>query len=247
MLNKRIMSLTLAALTTASLAAPAFAANSTALTASYTPITLDVTVPETGTVTINPYGLPVEIMKSDGKTSAGTITGEQITTAPLAIKNNSSTKLKVSVSASTTTSKTSGVTFREDTLKDLETKAKSDTTVVVPTDKSIHLAVDFKKSATVGKTADVTADKLTEEYLKSGEWDTPDASVDLDADGACESTDTGISLPAYDSTSGYVAGSICLFRLSGDLVEDPEDDAWTTKDTFTTTLAFTFKPDTTKA
>jgi hypothetical protein len=44
--------------------------------------------------------------------------------------------------------------------------------------------------------------------------------------------------------TNYASGSIVLFRLDGTVTESPEE-AWSTKDSFTATIAFTFKPATT--
>jgi hypothetical protein len=229
--GKKILSLALASATVASLAAPAFAAdNSTVITAAYEEISIDVTVSPTGTATINPYGLPIKFTKSDGSTKTAAVEGEAIVTTPLSIKNNSESKLKVSATVTTVNGKNSGIEF---------VSAAPASTV---TSKQAFVQLQLKKSAKTGTAGNTLEDLLADEFVTAATWTTPDGAVTLSTDDPVTGKDL-VTLEKYDSNNGYVANSIALFRLGGKVVEDP-DEAWTTKDTFTTTIAFTFKPDT---
>jgi hypothetical protein len=255
MLNKRIMSLTMAALMTASLAAPAFAAeetekkeetstaaNTTTVTAKYEDVEIAVTVTKTASAIINPYGLPYDINDSTDA-SVGKVTGQQIVTQPMYISNDG-TDVDLSVSASVTTT-ASGVTLSN----------KSTSSVKNNTAKQAFVYLEMESSNVtdvVAKTGLIDPDKVAAEYVDKDEsiWQDYSASAEnmlvLNTE-AKASKDNMITLnkmvaateAGKDDT--YDKGSVALFRLAGDCVTSPTT-AWATSDTFTATIAFTFAP-----
>jgi hypothetical protein len=230
------MSLSMAALTTAALAAPAFAAssaNQTVVKTTYAEIPISVTVPSSGTATINPYGLPVEVKKNSANATAAKITGHQITTQPLYILNNGDVAL--SVGATVTTVVTGS-------LEIVDSKPAAD-----ETSKQAMVTVDFQQS---NLTADATLDDSTKDDLidEFADWDytayssTSTTQILLSTDEPASASGLGTAKAMQNGK--YQKDGIVEFRLDGYVTEDPEE-AWTTKDGFTATIAFTFKPDTT--
>jgi hypothetical protein len=266
MLNKRIMSLTLAALTTAAMAAPAFAAsaNSTVITGTYADVPIAVTVPATGTVTINPYKLPIDVTKSDGTTKAQ-ISGEQITTVPLAIKNDGTVALDVGATVTTTNGKSSGITLTnkstvpasgetastdKNAFVYLEvvsiTADSNDTAKAVVTDESVTDATQQANKLSDAIIDACADDETWGEYKASKSGAYPDNMLVLSTDDPVSASNLGTLAAAKtakteNAAAVYDVGSIALFRLAGDCITAP-DEAWSTKDTFTATIAFTFTP-----
>jgi hypothetical protein len=255
MLNhKRIMSLVLAGAMAASLAVPAFAAetteekkddsanNQTKITATYEAVTIDVDVPTTGTIQINPYGLPVSIGKdADDKDVK---VQEQIANKPLTLKNKSEVDLNVSASVTTAINSGSDMT--------LATAALSST----DTAKKAFVYLDIVGTTLAGaKDDDAVADAaITAAYGKQT-WTTYSETatnvVVLSASKAVSKSDmVTLTKATMDADSGefseYQSGSIAFFRLNGNVVQSPKT-AWATTDGFTATIAFTFIPNTTAA
>jgi hypothetical protein len=239
MFTKRMMSLTLAALTTAALAAPAFAAetentsttpaNTTEITTSYKTIEIKVTVPKTGTAQINPYGLPIEFTDSNDKTYK--VTGQQITTAPMAITNDGDVALTVGATATTKLAEKSKVNF--------VTKAsnKSTTKDVLAT---LQLVQAPEK---VAGDPDGINDLVIEACTTESNW-TNASSLALSGTASVSNASMA-TLAASTLADGeldkYGAGSVVLVRLTGSVTESPTDP-WTEDDGFTTTVTYTFKP-----
>jgi hypothetical protein len=236
--GKKVLSLAMATAMAASMALPTFAANETSISAAYQDIDIAVTVPETGTVIINPYGLPVDVEGYDGVQ----ISGQQITTQPLYITNNGKVSFEIGAKVTSTVGKSSGVKF------------VSDLTTTANTDKEIKLSLDMVASTVTGSTASENASTVLKSVVaefadstaSKGFQGTGKKSTDL-ADGSGEiAAASKVTLVALkDAASGggteYQTGSIVLFRLSGEVNDAAE---WTTKDTFTSTIAFTFTPTT---
>lgn len=248
-LKKRIFSGTMAGALAVSLVVPAFATASPApntktnITGAYEAITIDVTVPTTGTTKINPYGLPVKL------DTAGTnkIVGQQIVSMPLAITNNSDVNLAVDASVT-------GV-VKGDLKLAAEAPSDGDTAknAFVYLQMAPNALAESDKDTADGNVCGFTAATINAAYE---EWNPAyDADKDLvvgtrAADKAkmvyLKATEAG-STP--DSDGNYpqelVAGGSAFFRLSGQVVADPKE-AWTAKDGFTANVAFTFKPDSTR-
>jgi hypothetical protein len=236
------MSLSLAALTAASMAIPAFAddepqtttpANTTVVTAAYEEVSIAVTVPTTGTAQINPYGLPVEFKKSASSTKAAKVTGQQIVTQPLYITNEGDVALDIAASVTTEAKGDASISGKALTGKE--------------TTKSVYAYLQMVQSA--NKTLDDTGkDKIIDECASDSTW-TAEGVTKLDLDGSKAASKEKMATLAASkvtttdgkSTVTYNAGSIVLYRLAGDVVTKPSDD-WATTDGFTATIAFTFTP-----
>jgi hypothetical protein len=228
---KKIGSVALAGVMAASLSIPAFAANQTTVTATYTEPEIAVTVPDTGTIAINPYGLPVTFEKSDGTTVS--VKKQQITMAPLTIRNDGDVSdLDAYVTVSSKVGTGSGVTFIASDPNQSSTEGDN-------TSKKIFLQIEGAASAETGEADDDMEDALIDEYATDSTWANATTAA-LDANGGLTTKTKIATLTAVDE-DGYQAGSIALIRLTGKLVEEPST-AWSTKDGFTTTIAFTFKP-----
>lgn len=229
--KKRILSTVLAGAMALSMAVPALA-EETVITGTYEAVEIDVVVPSEGTALINPYGLPVEVDKSG--TAKATITGEQIVTRPLYIKNKMAIDLDVSATLSgKATGK--GMTLATEPL------AADDTS------KSAFVYLQMTPSAKSGAedsgSTHTLADGLVDEFAA---WSQAyDEDVDLVLGGDQDGAKKMATLKAATHTSGafsaYTAGSIALVRLAGKVVKSP-DQAWTESDGFEATVAYTFEP-----
>lgn len=254
---KRFASLVMASVLALSLAVPAFAADAPAgqvtISGSYEDIPISVSVPTTGTAQINPYGLPVEFALSDTITKVS-VSGEQITSAPLSIRNQGATKLSVNATlAVDTTGTDNGVIVKE---ADLTTQKG----------KEINLALQVaglsdNKYAVSSLDTDLEdniikafADKATWASAKSLKAKDTDAGTALaDADVAKSANALAVLGAATVEAGGlvtYSKDSIAVFRLTGKLNESPVktvsgddvDDPWTAADKFSATVVFKFKP-----
>lgn len=251
-MKKRILSSVIAAASAASMALPVFAANmDTEITGTYSAPTIAVTVPTTGNAVINPYGLGMEVTKSDNTTKV-TVAG-QIATAPLYITNESSMRLSVGASVS------GEITARgeEDTaipLKFATTSTKGNGTnpdeegyVAPATAKSVYVTLQVADTtiATADATEAKVKDAVIDEYIKDSAW-TEAAKKELvvglkDVKGDGLATLEKPTVGTDGAVTAYPAGSIVMFRLTGDCTESPKT-AWDEKDGFTVNVAFTFKP-----
>lgn len=245
--TKRFASTVMAGVLTLSLAVPAFAADSSAnntstvISGTYAEIPISVEVPTTGTAQINPYGLPVTLTKSDDKTVD--LVGQQITTKPLSVKNQGNVKLDmdatlavipkgdVSIAASADTDKGISVT--------LEVAAMNDATLAVASDSERLADLIIDKFAADATWTDVT------------ELSAPAAAKAATTVTPASSTDSGNTSPmavlgaVTQKAEGFNYGntSIALFRLTGELAEEPDTSgAWKEADGFTATIVFKFTP-----
>ena len=254
--KNRILPLILALLLTMSVGIPAFAedpeeeddaANTeTEITGTYTAPKIAVTVPETGDAFINPLGLPVEVGNGEK------VVGQQIVTAPLFISNEGDIAMKVSASVT-------GVLPEGSVMKFLA----ADTTIKDGTEgnKAAFLYFQMAPTSLTGTTGpyDAQGKPTADASEEIANWDqaysaTKDVVIQNGKPAKSTapmvilsaSTITPGSQPQDPATITYNAGSIAMFRLAGVLVEEPKTP-WDTNDTFSATVAFTFKPDTTTA
>jgi hypothetical protein len=231
MLNsKKTVSLGLAMAMAAAMAVPSFAAdsNQTVMSGTYSEPAIAVTVPATGTVSVNPYGLPVKIESSGASV---TIKNMQLVSAPMTLRNDGEVSLDAYVTASTVVPSTSHITFFASNPND-DSTAK--------TTPSIYMKLEGVQSGKSGS-GDSLEKGLIEEFGTDATW-TGATSIDFDATGAIANSTQLVTLKEVDSTTGkYQAGSIAQVRLNGKVSEDPTTTKWATTDTFTTTIAFTFK------
>lgn len=247
---KRFGATVMAGVMAVSMAVPAFASGQTVIVGTYEDIPIAVTVPEEGTAQINPYGLPVNVKKSDD--SKVQITDQQITSMPLSIKNQGTVPLDVDASFKVVPKGAMEIAASKDTGK----KAKVNLEVAGLNDAALKL-----------KTDDTTLnDKLIDKFANDASWTdaeslTAPAATAANASTvkAVKSTDNGNTTPLAtlgaatvenDGGIAYGAKSIALFRLKGDMAMAPTktesgstvDDPWTAADGFTATIVFSFKP-----
>lgn len=252
---KRFASTVMAGVMTLSLATTAFAAasqpdNSTVVEGSYKEIPIAVEVPTTGTAQINPYGLPVEVTLSSGNTVS--LMGQKITTQPLSIKNQGSVSLDMDASLLVIPKGDVAIAANKDTGKTI----KVDLEVAGMNDSALAVLSDNEK----------LPDLLIQKFADDASWEN---AVTLAAPAVANGTTTGTANKSNDGTNTspmavlgaatvntgagtttYAANSIALFRLTGDLAEEPvtgsapstTDDPWKATDGFTATIVFKFTP-----
>lgn len=254
-LKKRILSGTMAGVLAMSLAVPAFAAggdadapkNQTVITGTYTETAIDVTVPGTVTAVINPYGLGTTVTKSDGTTKV-TVTG-QVVTPTQTITNNTDLNLVVGAKV------IGEVVVKEgaDPLTAMKLAASStkgsgkegDEDYVAPaTAKSAFVQLQAVPLSKAISDLDTIVDTVIDEGVKDTTW-TSAKSVTVGTKLVTEDELVTLKKATLDpddgTVSAYPAGSIALFRLTGDCVTSPKT-AWTADDSFKVTVSFTFAP-----
>lgn len=204
-----------------SMAAPAFAAektnDTTTFTGKYEPITLAVTVPKTGDAIINPYGLPVAL---DEET---VISGEQITTgAPLLIKNQSKVALAVTAKVKGTVKGT--FTFSADAVGADETANKGN--------------VIFEAFPAPGVLDDTDTLELNAMFAA---LNSDDVALTATVDTAEAETTGALVLREGDEEGLTQDGGAAFVRLSGTVAKAPTT-AWVAADGFEATVVFSFEP-----
>lgn len=250
---KRFVSLVMACVMALALAVPAFAesatpAGQTVVTGVYKDIPISVLVPATGDAQINPYGLPVTINKSEGKTA--TLSGQQITTKPLSIKNQGATSLDVNA--------TLAVLPKGDVV--IQGAALTTSEVGKQIDVVLEVANADDETLAVSNTSEKLDDLVIDKFVADATWEN---AASLRAPAAAKGA-TSVATPAKSTQAMTVLGgvtvksegftyakdSIALFRLTGELNEVPEktvntnqvEDPWAEADGFEATIVFKFKP-----
>lgn len=247
---KKLASLALACVMCVSLAVPAFAAdNETNITATYTPPVISVVVPQTAAAFINPLGLDIKVDATNGPT----LSGRQIISAPMTLKNQSASDLQVGATVSVTVNDSSDLRF-----------VSTSTGGASAATKSVFAYVQaIQEKTLVGSdTSGVAATDIATAY---GNWEASayDSTKDIVVNSAMPATkDNLVILRAADMTGSngafkaYKAGSVALVRLAGDCTSTlTTGDGWvktettgsgdtavTTGDGFTVNVAYTFKP-----
>ena len=221
---KRFASTALAGVLALSMAAPAFAAsNTTTIEGAYQAITLDVTVPTTGSAVINPYGLPYELGTNVS------VSGQQITTgAPLMVENRSSVALSASVSITATA--TGAFTFEETnaTIGASETGNKGVVKFQIFPAEGIDEAA-AKKEATLLPLFAALEDE--------------DAAAEVQLKSSAAVTGTDMIVLREGEGGKLQDGGAAFFRLAGEVAKKPTT-AWVAADGFKAVIAFTFEPGT---
>lgn len=239
--KKRFGSTVMAGALALSLAAPAFAANntSTTITGAYTDIPIAVSVPTTGTAQINPYGLPVTITKSNDTTVD--LVNQQITTKPLSVKNQGTVSLDMGVSSFLVTPAGDvSIAATKDTAKgiavNLQVAGLDDTTLAVSSDSENldNLIIDAFADEDSWANADTLAAPA---FAKGGTAPNPANKNNMAVLGAVTPKSEGFT---------YGRKSIALFRLTGDLAQEPVNagaaDPWKETDGFSAAIVFKFTP-----
>ena len=245
-LKNRILSGAMAGALALSLAVPAFASNSTDITGTYQAVTIDVTVPTSGTAQINPYGLDVKIKDAANSATLGTISGQQIVTQPLALQNKTAMNLSVSATVlGTVDLEKTDMKLAAATTKAQGTEGAADY-VPAATVKSAFVYLQMvSEPALTGASTVVDADAIATKFAA---W--APSAYDADTDvivGTKAATKENMvtlkaaKLDANDAFDEFKAGSIALFRLAGDCVVTPKTE-WKTTDEFKANIAFTFLP-----
>lgn len=226
---KRFASSALAGVMALSMAAPAFAAgDTTVVTGTYTPITLDVTVPSTGKAVINPYGLPLELAEGIN------VVNEKISTAaPLMVENRSAVALKVGVKEVVGIPKGELQLVATDPATDETAKKAHVVFQMFPAD---GIKEDNYENETTVATAFAALKKD-----QGGHDSAKDVNV-MPASGTPakgESKDNIIQLEAGTTDGKLKDGGAAFFRLSGEVAKKA---SWAATDGFTAKIVFSFEP-----
>lgn len=265
---KRFGSVVMAGALALSLAVPAFATTTTpkgqvTITGTYEDIPISVSVPTSGQAQINPYGLPVDFTLSDTVTKVA-VSGQQITTKPLSIRNQGTTKLSVNATLAVATDGTdNGVSVKNADLQAAQKGKEINLALQVATLDDVKYAVsslDTTLEDNIIKAFAADATWASAKTLKAK--DTPAAtaiaaapvakSSDTVANGGCGGAMAALgaaTVGAGDLVT-YGKDSIAVFRLTGKVNESPVktvsgsdvDDPWTANDKFSAQVVFKFKP-----
>ena len=270
MKTRKLVSLGLAAVMSLSLSVPAFADAEatptnmeTNFTATYAEPVIDVTVPQNGTVALNPLGLDVEMDPAD---ATQTIKGLQIVTTPTVIVNKS--KMELDVNAKVVTKTTGKLTLAESEQAVVGNGDVGDADYVAPaTGKSAFVFFQMKASAKTDPSVVTDLNKeaaaWTYDYTETitttpASGDTPaTTTVTPDTDGCLilkgdtkgvtvTSEEPLVTLKASTDGTTVAAGGIAQMRIAGKMVQNPQgtkgDDPWTTTDGLNAVVTFTFTP-----
>lgn len=255
---KRFGATIMAGVLTLSMAVPAFAADTPAgqvvISGSYEDIPISVSVPTTGTAQINPYGLPVEFALSDTITKVS-VSGEQITSVPLSIRNQGATKLSVNATLAVDTSGTdNGVSVKKIGLTAAQKGKEINLALQVAGLNDNKYAVSSLDTDLEDNIIKAFADNATWASAKSLNAEDTNAGTALADATVAKSASALAVLGAATVEAGglvtYSKDSIAVFRLTGKLNESPVksvsgddvDDPWTAADKFSATVVFKFKP-----
>lgn len=222
---KKIMSTVLGSTLALSMAATAFAANtdleqSTEITGTTQTPTISISVPSTGDVILNPYKMSVDV--SEDQDGSALVTN-QIISAPAYIKNKTDVALSISA---TVTGKVAGEAV-------FATASTQSGKAVTTKSAFVYLEVI---DAGAGDDADA-AEPTT--ALTDASWKAYDAKAANQILLAAKAVNKAnmLTVPAVaDSSSSFIA-----YRLAGDAASSPTK-AWTSADTVSATIAFTFTP-----
>ena len=250
MKSKKFLSVVMAGALSLSMAAPAFAGNTPANTetdinATYTPPVINVVVPRTADAFINPLGLDVKV----DTTNNITLSGRQIISAPMALKNQGGTDLQVGATVSVTVNDGSDLRF-----------VSTSTGGASAATKSVFAYIQAKQDKTLTGAESGIGAAIATAY---GNWEASayDSTKDIVVNSAMStSKDNLVILRAADVSGGnftaYKQGSVALVRLAGDCTSTlTTGDGWvktettgsgdtavTTGDGFTVNVAYTFRP-----
>lgn len=262
-MSKKLVSLALALVMIVALAVPAMA--STVVTGKYEEVNIAVVVPGNTTAVINPYALPVKVYNPEDASSSQLVSGQQIVSQPMLLRNQGEIDLNVSVTLS---AKEKGAfKLNEATATDITTS----------TDKTgrVYLQIMSNKTdATGGNLATVVGpdasssdiyDAALTIYATEAKWANAKAQQIQFTSKEVEHKNVAKLLGAQASESvtpgeigsvsnpKYQDGSIALLRLSGVVVVSPKkpwtvgreasgDLAAIAADGFEAKIVYTFAP-----
>lgn len=256
---KRFGSIVMAGALTLSLAAPAFAAdaetpaNQTVVDGGYVATPISVIVPTTGSAQINPYGLPVVVSATaDGDPIS--ITNQQITNIPMYIGNYGTVALDVSATLAVLP-KGDSVSIKGGDLATADTGKQMNVTLEVAGLDDAAYAESIDSEALVLSFHEAFAEDAT--WAGAQSLVAPAAAAKATTVPPAKSGSTPLATLGAATVSGdtitYGNDSVALFRLVGDMNEEPvksvagggtEEDPWVEADGFTATIVFKFKPNT---
>lgn len=250
---KKISALVLTGAMTLALAAPAYAvdANTTVIDGKYKTITIDVSVPTTGSAVINPYSMPVKAVADDtNKTELTEVTtAGKIATNPLVIYNKTTTNLSVGATVTAEVPTTSGLEIVAAPVKDTVTDKQAQVYLEAIRDTSL-------KNTDVVTTPDATSicGLKGDNVIKAFNTWAPttfnkSAKNQIPVTPGEDSIKEGIAVMSAGKTTGTGSsavtkpepGSFVLVRLAGTVAKNPENK-WAATDTFKVNVAFTFTP-----
>lgn len=259
-MKKHIFSSVLAIAMAASMALPAFAEGEdegasaskyeTKISGLYTEPVINVIVPQTGSATIDPFGIGVQIPTKADASEKKALTG-QIYTQPLSIKNIGETKLSVNATVTGSIPEGSTVKFNATSTKGTPDKDESAEDYIAPaTGKNVFVQFQMAASKATGGTAETGEedndlyDEILTEYTTAATWTkSAENAITVGTKAVTGKALATLNAATMNDTSGkfdqYAAGSIALFRLTGDCVEEPKTP-WDATDKFDVTIAFTF-------
>ena len=228
MKSKKILSMFLALVMALALAVPAFAED-VKVEGSINLPTINVVLPTSTSMIMNPYQLEVKLNPKDANETPST---EQIISPLMTVKNLSNIGVQVGVTVAGTVTKGSTATL-----------ATAKLTGGNSTDKEAFVYVKFL----IGD-PDMSADDIVKgtEPTAKGDYELilaadADFPTKLDPDGTADKTNKSNILAATSDAKNPAEGGVLGFRFFGDMVSAP-DDSWTDKDTLGATLSFTFTP-----
>lgn len=262
MKTKKILSAILSGVMTLSLAAPAFASGNTEISVTYTAPEIAVTVPQTGSAIINPYGFDVYLDADEQHAISGK---QQVVTLPTIISNQSKMDLAVYASATATIGAGSDLTFNTSPISTAATAVTAKKAYLALQMRATNLTGDSSSFITgEGESAEYDANVISAaeawgDFNPAGKYPsilltkagTPNKVVSTeDSATAVNDPVTGNNIPlvilagkpdAQPDGTEVAEGGAALLRLTGEVTEEPKT-AWAATDTITTTVAFTFKP-----
>lgn len=224
---RKIATTFLAMAMAATLTAPAFAssaaANKVQVEGAINLPTINVVLPTTASMTLNPYKLNVKLDKNDTTGSE-----DQIISPLMTVKNLSNIGVQVGATVTGTLGKGSTATF------------KNATAAAVTTGKEVFVYVKFLIGDSDMEATDITAEASPATggmvvILSDTETDV----VALKPSIAADTTNKTNILAATSDTKNPAEDGVLGFRFFGDMSKVTD---WTDKDTVGATIAFTFTP-----
>lgn len=226
---KKIISMFLALVMALALAVPAFASSGKVDVAGTINLpTINVVLPTTASMTLNPYKLDVKLNPKD---TTETPSNDQILSPLMLVKNLSNTGIQVGATVQGVLGKGSDATLEASSVA-----AEAD-------EKQIHVYAKFKIGDADMETSDIPAESsgATTGDLVLVLDDTVQVVPQLNPDDPAATTvsATGNVLAGTNDAKNPDSNGVLGFRFFGDM---SKVTTWTDKDTVSAAVAFTFTP-----
>lgn len=238
MKSKKILSMFLALVMALALAVPAFAEN-VQVEGSINLPTINVVLPTTASMTLNPYELEVKLNPKD---ATETPTDAQIISPLMTVKNLSNIGVQVAVAVQGVKGKGTAEFAAATTQGSTKSTAKEAFVYA----KFLVGDPDMALTDIAAEATAPSADAARLVILDTTKKDVTKLAAD---DAAAE---TGSDINVLKGTTGKTAadGGVLGFRFFGDMTQAPEktvgsdtvSDPWTDKDVLSATVSFTFTP-----